>query len=328
MLIVSHTYRPEAIEATAAVVDALIAANVVPVLSAADRAEFAPHVDVGRTAVLGAEVPLSQLEAAFVLGGDGTILRAAEMLHGSACPIVGVNLGHVGFLAEMESFDLGFTVQQVLAGNYTVDERLTLDVRAKLDGEVLAETWALNEATVEKRRRMLEVSVGIDDHPVSVFACDGVVLATPTGSTAYAFSAGGPIVWPSVQALLMVPIAAHALFNKPLVAGPDSELTVRILPENIGPGVMWCDGRRRTELPAGSVVTVRRSTETVRIARLNEAPFSERLVRKFDLPVTGWRGDRAGNGRPGSVRRERAERAERAEGAEPGGRDEREGGAA
>lgn len=296
MLIVSHTYRPEAIEATAAVVDALIAAAVVPVMSAQDRADFAPHVDVGRTAVLGDEVPLAQLEAAFVLGGDGTILRAAEMLHGSACPIAGVNLGHVGFLAEMESFDLGFTVEQVLAGNYTVDERLTLDVRAELNGEVLAETWALNEATVEKRRRMLEVSVGIDDHPVSVFACDGVVLATPTGSTAYAFSAGGPIVWPSVQALLMVPIAAHALFNKPLVAGPDSELTVRILPENVGPGVMWCDGRRRTELPAGSVVTVRRSTETVRIARLNEAPFSERLVRKFDLPVTGWRGDRNGNG--------------------------------
>ena len=294
MLIVSHTHRPEAIEATAAVVDALLAASVVPVLSPADRAEFAPHVDVARTAVLGDDVPLSQLEAAFVLGGDGTILRAAEILHGSACPIAGVNLGHVGFLAEMESFDLGFTVEQVLAGNYTVDERLTLDVRAEHNGKVLAETWALNEATVEKARRMLEVAVGIDDHPVSVFACDGVVLATPTGSTAYAFSAGGPIVWPSVQALLMVPIAAHALFNQPLVAGPDSELTVRILPENIGPGVMWCDGRRRTELPAGSLVTVRRSSETVRIARLNDAPFSERLVRKFDLPVTGWRGDRNG----------------------------------
>lgn len=299
MLIVSHTYRAEAIEATAAVVKALLAANVVPVLSADDHAAFAPHVDLAHTLILGDDVPLSTLEAAIVLGGDGTILRAAEMLRGSACPIAGVNLGHVGFLAEMESFDLGFTVEQVLAGNYTVDERLTLEVRAELDGELLAETWALNEATVEKGRRMLEVSVGIDDHPVSVFACDGVVLATPTGSTAYAFSAGGPIVWPSVQALLMVPIAAHALFNKPLVAGPDSELTVRILPENIGPGVMWCDGRRRTELPAGSVVTVRRSPETVRIARLNEAPFSERLVRKFDLPVSGWRGDRNGHGNGG-----------------------------
>ena len=296
MLIVSHTYRPEAIAATSRVVDSLIAAGVTPVLEAQDRADFAPHVDVGRTALLGTDVPLDALEAAFVLGGDGTILRAAEILRGSACPIVGVNLGHVGFLAEMESLDLGFTVEQVLAGNYTVDERLTLEVRAEHEGNVIADTWALNEATVEKRRRMLEVAVGIDDHPVSVFACDGVVLATPTGSTAYAFSAGGPIVWPSVQALLMVPIAAHALFNRPLVAGPDSELTVRILRENIGPGVMWCDGRRRTELPAGAIVTARRSSETVRIARLDDAPFSERLVRKFSLPISGWRGDHGGSG--------------------------------
>lgn len=298
MLIVSHTHRAEAIAATAEVVDALIAAGVVPVFDAQDHEDFAPHVNMEHTATLGVDVELATLEAAFVLGGDGTILRAAEILRGSACPIVGVNLGHVGFLAEMESFDLGFTVEQVLAGNYTVEERMALEVCAEFKGEVLANTWALNEATVEKGRRMLEVSVGIDQHPVSVFACDGVVLATPTGSTAYAFSAGGPIVWPSVQALLMVPIAAHALFNKPLVAGPDSELTVRILPENIGPGVMWCDGRRRTELPAGSVVTVRRSNEPVRIARLDDAPFSERLVRKFSLPVTGWRGD---NGKAAAV---------------------------
>lgn len=296
MLIVSHTYRSEAIAATAEVVDALVKAGVVPVFDVQDHKDFAPHVNMEHTATLGVDVELASLEAAFVLGGDGTILRAAEILRGSACPIVGVNLGHVGFLAEMESFDLGFTVEQVLAGNYTVEERMALDVCAEYKGEVLANTWALNEATVEKGRRMLEVSVGIDQHPVSVFACDGVVLATPTGSTAYAFSAGGPIVWPSVQALLMVPIAAHALFNKPLVAGPDSELTVRILPENIGPGVMWCDGRRRTELPAGSVVTVRRSTEPVRIARLDDAPFSERLVRKFTLPVTGWRGDNNSEG--------------------------------
>lgn len=296
MLIVSHTFRREAIAATVDVVNALLDAGVVPVFDEQNRTDFAPHLDVSRTATLGTDVDLQSLEAAFVLGGDGTILRAAEILRGSNCPIVGVNLGHVGFLAEMESFDLGFTVEQVLAGNYTVDERLALDVVAEHDGVVLCETWALNEATVEKRRRMLEVAVGIDDHPVSVFACDGVALSTPTGSTAYAFSAGGPIVWPTVQALLMVPIAAHTLFNRPLVAGPDSELTVRILPENIGPGVMWCDGRRRAELPAGSVVTVRRSAEPVRIARLDDAPFSERLVRKFDLPVSGWRGDRRAGG--------------------------------
>lgn len=292
MLVVSHVFRPEAIAATAEVVAALTAAGIVPVFEAQDRVDFAPHVDVEHTLVLGDDVDLNEIEVAFVLGGDGTILRAAEILRGSTCPIVGVNLGHVGFLAEMESFDLGYTVTQVLARNYTVEERLTLDVRALHGDTVIAETWALNEASVEKRRRMLEVSVGVDDHPISIFACDGVVLATPTGSTAYGFSAGGPIVWPGVQAMLMVPIAAHALFNRPLVVGPESELTVRILPENIGPGVMWCDGRRRTELPAGSKVIVRRSEATVRIARLDAAPFSDRLVRKFDLPVTGWRGSR------------------------------------
>lgn len=292
MLIVSHTYRPEAIAATAEVVTALHDAGVIPVFAQQDHADFSAYVDVARTAVLATDVQLADVEAAFVLGGDGTILRAAELLRGSSCPIVGVNLGHVGFLAEMESFDLDYTVEQVLAGNYTVDERLALEVRAEHDGVILADTWALNEASVEKSRRMLEVAVGIDNHPVSIFACDGVVLSTPTGSTAYGFSAGGPIVWPSVQALLVVPIAAHALFNRPLVAGPDSELTVQILPENIGHGVLWCDGRRRTELPAGSKITVRRSSEPVRIARLDDAPFSERLVRKFNLPVTGWRGDR------------------------------------
>jgi NAD+ kinase len=173
---------------------------------------------------------------------------------------------------------------------------MTVDVQATCDGEVIAETWALNEASVEKRRRMLEVEIGVDGLPVSNFACDGVVLATPTGSTAYAFSAGGPVVWPTVQAMLMVPIAAHALFDRPLVTGTDSELSVRILPENIGPGVMWCDGRRRTELPAGSIVRVRRSAHSVRLARLNRAMFSDRLVRKFHLPVSGWRGTRRESG--------------------------------
>ena len=290
-LIVSHTHREEAIAATVAAVTALHAAGVVTVFDADDRDEFAPHLDVSQIARLGVDVAVTQLEAAIVLGGDGTILRAAELLRGSQCPIVGVNLGHVGFLAEMESFDLASTIDRVLRRDYTVEERLTLDVSATCDGEVIADTWALNEASVEKRRRMLEVEIGVDGLPVSSFACDGMVIATPTGSTAYAFSAGGPVVWPGVQAMLMVPIAAHALFNRPLVTGTDSVLSVRILPQNVGPGVLWCDGRRRTELPAGSIIRVRQSKLSVRLARLSAAPFSDRLVRKFHLPVSGWRGN-------------------------------------
>lgn len=295
MLVVSHAHRPEAIAATIEVVRALTEAGVVPVLDAEDRTAFEPHFDITRTETLGRDIAVVDLEVAFVLGGDGTILRAAEMLRGSECPIVGVNLGHVGFLAEMESHDLSATIERVLARDYTVEERLTVDVQAiSAEGETIADTWALNEASVEKGRRMLEVSVGVDGRPLTNFACDGVVLATPTGSTAYAFSAGGPVVWPGVQAMLMVPIAAHALFDRPIVVDPESELTVTILPENIGPGVLWCDGRRRTELPAGSVVQVRRSALTVRLARLDRAVFSERLVRKFKLPATGWRGERGG----------------------------------
>ncbi|GAB2562689.1 NAD kinase [Leucobacter ruminantium] len=294
ILVVSHAHRAEAIAATIEVVQALREAGVVPVLDAADRTAFAPHFDVAQTSMLGRDVAVVELEVALVLGGDGTILRAAEMLRGSDCPIVGVNLGHVGFLAEMESYDLASTIDRVLRRDYTVEERLTIEVQATYEGEVIADTWALNEASVEKRRRMLEVAIGVDGRPLSNFACDGVVLATPTGSTAYAFSAGGPVVWPGVQAILMVPIAAHALFQRPIVTDPDSELSVMILPENVGPGVLWCDGRRRTELPAGAVVRVRRSAHSVKLARLDQAVFSERLVQKFRLPVSGWRGERGG----------------------------------
>lgn len=294
-LVVSHTQRPEAISATQTVVDGLRAAAAIPVFCEHDLFEFKPYLDTSNILQLGKDVALNEVEAAIVLGGDGTILRTAELLRGSTCPIVGVNLGHVGFLAEMESVDLRETIARVLSCDYQVEERLTLEVVASLNDEIIETTWALNEATVEKKRRMLEVEIGVDGSTVSNFACDGVALATPTGSTAYAFSAGGPIVWPTVQALLLVPIAAHALFSRPLVTSPEAELHVRILPENIGPGVMWCDGRRRIELPAGAVVRVRRSKNSVRLARLNRNVFSQRLVKKFHLPVTGWRnGQRPG----------------------------------
>lgn len=300
MLIVSHTARPEAISATIEAVTALTAAGVTPVMSAEDRVQFAPHLDIGATIELHTDTEIDQLEIGLVLGGDGTILRAAELLRGSRCPIVGVNLGHVGFLAEMESHDLSVTLEQVLAGDYTVEERVTIDVRATYDGRVIGEDWALNEASIEKLSRMLEVAIGVDGHALSSFGCDGIVLATPTGSTAYSFSAGGPVVWPGVQAMLLVPIAAHALFNRPIVVSPESVLRVEILPESMGKGVLRCDGRRRIELPVGSVIEARRSPQSVRLARLDPAVFTERLVRKFHLPVTGWRGTNSAANRRGA----------------------------
>lgn len=290
ILIVSHTARPEAIEATVGVVSRLRAAGVTPVMTDSDSTEFAPHLSTDLTAKLGRDVDLENIEVALVLGGDGTILRAAELLRGSRCPILGVNLGHVGFLAEAESHDLSFTVDRVLAGQFSVEERMTLEVTATHAGQIIAKTWAVNEATVEKLGRMLEVAIGVDGRALSSFGCDGVVLATPTGSTAYSFSAGGPVVWPAVQALLAVPLAAHALFNRPLVVGPQSVLSVEILPHSGDRGVLWCDGRRRTELPVGSIVEARRSDLPLRLARIDEAVFTDRLVNKFHLPVSGWRG--------------------------------------
>jgi NAD+ kinase len=168
---------------------------------------------------------------------------------------------------------------------------MTIDVTVRVDGDVVAQTWALNEAAVEKaaRERMLEVVVEVDGRPLSRWGCDGVVCATPTGSTAYAWSSGGPVVWPDVAALLLVPISAHALFARPLVVSPDSVLAVEVQLETPH-GVLWCDGRRTVPLPSGARVEVRRGAMPVRLARLHSLPFTDRLVLKFALPVRGWRG--------------------------------------
>jgi NAD+ kinase len=227
-----------------------------------------------------------------VLGGDGTILKAAEVVRETATPLMGINLGHVGFLAESEREGFSNAVARVVDRDYLVKERLTLDVRVLVGGKEVFRTWALNEATVEKSaaERMLEVIVEIDKKPLSSFGCDGIIMATPTGSTAYAFSAGGPVVWPSVDAMLMVPLSAHALFSRPMVISPRSLLAVEVLERSAGTGVLWCDGRRTHDLPAGARVEVCKSAKSVRLARLRQGPFTDRLVRKFALPVTGWRG--------------------------------------
>jgi len=169
---------------------------------------------------------------------------------------------------------------------------VTLQVDVVVGQKVVYTSWALNEATIEKasRERMLEVVTEVDGRPLSSFGCDGVVISTPTGSTAYSFSGGGPIVWPDVDALLMVPLSAHALFARPIVVGPDRVLAVEVLRRTSGVGVLWCDGRRTHDLPPGARVEVRRSPDPVRVARLKDAPFTDRLVAKFQLPVAGWRG--------------------------------------
>jgi NAD+ kinase len=243
-------------------------------------------VPAAEPAALGVEVVL-------VLGGDGTFLRAAELARPCRAPLVGVNLGRVGFLAETEPDALPDTVRRVVERAYQVEERLTLDVDVTVGGEVVATDWALNEASVEKtkRERMLEVTLEIDGRPLTSFGCDGVVCASPTGSTAYAFSSGGPVVWPEVQALLVVPTSAHALFARPLVISPASTIAVTV-DDSGHDGILGCDGRRTSPVPAGARVEVRRGAEPVRIARMHPRPFTERLVAKFGLPVDGFRASR------------------------------------
>ncbi|ANZ38782.1 NAD kinase [Lentzea guizhouensis] len=234
-------------------------------------------------------------ELVLVLGGDGTLLRGAELARPARVPVLGVNLGRVGFLAEADSDALHEAVGHVLERDYFVEERMTLDLVAKVNDEVVVKTWALNEISVEKliRERILEVVIEVDGRPVSAFGCDGVLCATPTGSTAYAFSAGGPVVWPDVQAILVVPSNAHALFARPLVVSPKSHVAFEI--ESTGhPAALSADGRRTFELPAGARIEIVEGEVPLKVVRLRQAPFTDRLVEKFDLPVKGWRGPSAG----------------------------------
>ena len=293
ILVVAHTGRQESLDSAVQVCRQLATAGITPVVAPQEHAHLLAYApNLAPLTMLGSGVEIGDLELAIVLGGDGTILRAAELTRGCSAPLLGVNLGHVGFLAESDREDLTETVARALARDYLVEERMTLNVRVKVNDEVIYETWALNEATVEKasRERMLEVVIEIDGRPLSTFGCDGVVMSTPTGSTAYAFSAGGPVVWPSLDAMLLVPLSAHALFARPLVVGPDSAMAVEVLDRTQGTGVLWCDGRRAHDLPRGARVVVRRSPVPVRLARLSQGAFTDRLVQKFNLPVTGWRG--------------------------------------
>jgi NAD+ kinase len=291
ILLIAHPRRIEARQVPGDVAARLHAAGI-EVALLPNEAE-AMGLDASPNIVTADPVnPALGCELVCVLGGDGTILRGAELSRGTDAPLLGVNLGHVGFLAEAEREDLGATVDRIVARDYLVEERMTLEVRATQDGEVLAQSWALNEVAVEKasRARMLEVTLEIDGRPLSTLGCDGVLIASPTGSTAYAFSAGGPVVWPDVEAMLVVPISAHALFARPLVVGPQTKLAIEVVADAEGSGVMWCDGSRTVELPAGARVDVCRSDTPVRLARLSSWPFADRLVAKFDLSVEGWRG--------------------------------------
>ncbi|MDO5722103.1 MAG: NAD kinase [Actinomycetaceae bacterium] len=231
------------------------------------------------------------VELVLVFGGDGTILWSSPFARENDVPLLGVNVGHMGFLAEADVSSLDEVISSVATGSYTVEERMTLELEVHYpDGEITRD-WAMNEAAILRTdlAHPAHLGVGVDGQGVSTYGADGIILATPTGSTAYSFSAGGPVVWPDTEAVLMVPLAAHGLFTRPLLVGPHSQLEVSVLSDQWAPLEIWCDGIRFQQAPAGTRINCRPSAKPVKLARISQTPFSTRLVAKFNLPVSGWR---------------------------------------
>ena len=286
VLLVVNTGRDEARE-TARNIGKTLAANAIGlrVLSteALDMGDVVQTVEGDSSLADGCELVL-------VLGGDGTFLRAAELARDADVPVLGINLGRIGFLAEAEAESIDTILGHIVARDYRVEHRMTLDVVVSVDGEALYSGWALNEASLERagHRGVLGVMVAIDGRPVSAFGCDGVLVSSPTGSTAYAFSSGGPVVWPDLEAIIVVPNNAHALFARPMVTNPNAVITVDVDTDN-PESVVVCDGRREAVVPAGARLQVTKCRTPLKWVRLDSAPFTDRLVRKFRLPVTSWR---------------------------------------
>ena len=300
ILLVVHTGREEATEVARRVEKVLGDNGIALRVLSAEAVDRGPvHLAPDDLRALGVEIevvdadPLAAegCELVLVLGGDGTFLRAADLARNVEIPVLGVNLGRIGFLAEAEADSIDSVLERVIARDYVVEDRMTLDVAIRAGGELLDRGWALNEASLEKGPRLgvLGVVLEVDRRPVSAFGCDGVLVSTPTGSTAYAFSAGGPVLWPDLEAILVVPNNAHALFARPMVTSPAASIAIEIEADGHD-ALVFCDGRREMVLPAGGRLEVTRCGTPLRWARLDSAPFTDRLVRKFRLPVTGWRG--------------------------------------
>ena len=276
VLLVTHPTRPEAIS-TANELAKLLAQKQINV--------FATIKTVGASDFKASD----KIDLAVVLGGDGTMLRAAEIFRGKQVPILGINLGHVGFLAEIERPSLTEIVDAIASGTFSIEKRMSLNYQLLRTGKVIESGWALNEVLVERNdHQMIDLFVQIDHRPLSRWWCDAVICATPTGSTAYAYSAGGPVVWPEVDALVLLPLAAHALFSKPMVVSPNSEIAIDLESDSAD---LNADGIRRTKLQKNDRVILTSDKEDVLLAHIKPATFTDRIVAKFKLPVEGWRGE-------------------------------------
>ena len=232
---------------------------------------------------------LPAVEIAVVLGGDGTILRGAELTRQRNIPLLGINIGHVGFMAEVIRPEISAVAKSVIDKSYGLDSRMVLAYEVIRNGKVIDTGWALNEVTVERQHTtMVELFVQIDGRPLSRWGCDGLIASTPTGSTAYAFSAGGPVLWPEVEALVLLPISAHALFARPMVISPKSEIVVEIQSDE---ALLSADALRRFPLVKGDQVRITRDASKILLSHIVATTFTDRIVAKFKLPVEGWRGE-------------------------------------
>ena len=284
VLLVLHPSRPEAQRVGEELVSHLTSSGI-------EFLTTSPTTIAGLTSISRDQLTahLSSIELALVLGGDGTILRGAEQVHGTNIPVLGINLGHVGFLAQIGRPSLETLVEAIREKKYTTEKRMTLAYQVQREGTVVAQGWALNEVTIERSTEaMIELFVQVDHRPLSRWGCDGVICATPTGSTAYAFSAGGPVVWPDVEALVLLPLAAHALFSDPMVISPESEIAVDVESDV---GALSADGLRKFALLEKDRVILSSDKSFIHLAHIEAAPFADRLVAKFKLPVDGWRGE-------------------------------------
>jgi NAD+ kinase len=229
----------------------------------------------------------SDIDALITLGGDGTLLRGARLLAGRPVPILGVNLGRLGFLTTCGSEDAADALKHLATGQYVAEARMSLTALAVGNDGATRNQWlALNDFVLHKGgfARVVRLSVSINGESIGVYAADGVIISTPTGSTAYSLSAGGPVVEPTVESIILTPVSAHMLAVRPLVIAPDAEIVVETY-ENTEQLIVTVDGQVGTNLQNGEKLIVRRAPTPVHIVRFPETSFFERLRVKL-----GWGG--------------------------------------
>ena len=270
--------------------EAVVAAEELAALLTEENFELVTPTEVAVRNIEQVSIELiGDVEVAVVLGGDGTILRGAEVTLLREIPLLGINLGHVGFLAEVEKPSISAIAESIVDKSYVYENRMVLGYSVQRNGQEISQGWALNEITVERdSTTMVELFVEIDRRPLSHWGCDGLICSTPTGSTAYAFSAGGPVLWPEIDALLLLPISAHALFSRPMVVSTKSEIVVTV---ESPVALLSADALRKLPLVAGDRVVITRNPHVIKLAHVNPTLFTDRLVAKFKLPVEGWRGE-------------------------------------